>query len=61
VRDVLLFFDQYAQSHSVWSPDSNAVVLPGAVDGEAGIWVYLLNGDVPVEVGKGSWVMWSPA
>jgi TolB protein len=59
VREVLLFFDQYAQSHSLWAPDSNAVVFPGAVGGDPGIWVYLLNGEEPAKVGQGSWVMWS--
>jgi TolB protein len=59
VREVLLFFDQYAQSHSLWSPDSNAVVFPGAVDGDPGIWVYLLNEEEPAKAGEGSWVVWS--
>ncbi|MCI0424714.1 MAG: hypothetical protein L0Z47_02550 [Actinobacteria bacterium] len=61
VRDVLQFFDQYAQSHRLWAPDSNAVALPGAVDGDPGVWVYRMNGEDPVKVADGSWVMWSAA
>jgi TolB protein len=35
----LPFFDQYALSHRLWSPDSNALVLPIMVDGRAQIIV----------------------
>lgn len=36
----LPFFDQYALSHSIWSPDSRALVLPMVNDeGEPGVYV----------------------
>jgi hypothetical protein len=59
VRDVLRFFDQYAQSLQLWSPDSAAFTLAGSVDGEPGIWVNLVGGDGPTNVFAGSWASWS--
>ncbi|HJQ91828.1 MAG TPA: hypothetical protein VJ950_08975, partial [Acidimicrobiia bacterium] len=44
VGDVLRFFDQYGQSLQLWSPDSAAFALPGAIDDDPGIWVYLVAG-----------------
>ena len=58
VADVLRFFDQYGQSLQLWSPDSAAFALPGAIEGDPGIWVQLAGGD-PVNVHEGSWVSWS--
>jgi hypothetical protein len=59
VADVLRFFDQYGQSLQLWSPDSAAFALPGAIDEEPGIWVHLVEGGDPVNVADGSWVSWS--
>ena len=61
VGDVLRFFDQYGQSLQLWSPDSAAFALPGAIDDDPGIWVYLVAGGDPVNVHDGSWVSWSAA
>jgi hypothetical protein len=59
ITDVLRFFDQYGQSLQLWSPDSAAFALPGAIAEEPGIWVHLVAGDDPVNVADGSWVAWS--
>jgi hypothetical protein len=59
ITDVLRFFDQYGQSLLLWSPDSAAFALPGAIDDEPGIWVHLVTGGEPVNVADGSWVAWS--
>ncbi|HEU5113184.1 MAG TPA: hypothetical protein VFU96_07675, partial [Acidimicrobiia bacterium] len=59
VADVLRFFDQYGQSLQLWSPDSAAFALPGAIAGDSGIWVHLVAGGDPVNVHEGSWVSWS--
>jgi hypothetical protein len=59
ITDVLRFFDQYGQSLQVWSPDSAAFALPGAIDEEPGIWIHLVAGGDPVNVADGSWVAWS--
>jgi hypothetical protein len=61
VADVLRFFDQYGQSLQLWSPDSAAFALPGAIDDDPGIWVHLVAGGDPVNVHSGSWVSWSAA
>lgn len=59
VEGVLQFFDQYAQSLPLWSPDSSAFALAGAVDGEVGIWVQSIGGGEPVKVFDGTWAAWS--
>ncbi|HEY4606592.1 MAG TPA: hypothetical protein VIH55_03000, partial [Acidimicrobiia bacterium] len=59
VSDVLRFFDQYAQSLQLWSPDSSAIALVGAVEGEQGVWVHGVNGGDPVKVADGLWAVWS--
>jgi hypothetical protein len=58
-QEVLQFFDQYGQSLQLWSPDSTAFALPGAIDGDTGVWVHALGGGDPVNVHDGSWVSWS--
>lgn len=59
VREALAFFDQYAQSWQIWSPDSSAFVLPGTREGESGIWVIPADGSDPIRVGDGDWAAWS--
>ena len=58
----LPFFDQYAQSHRVWSPDGDAFVFTGTLeDGRSGVWVQPLGeGNEPVLVGPGVFAAWSP-
>ena len=57
------FFEQYAQSMSLWSPDGSAFAYPGMnEDGEAGIWIQSARSDrAPVLVSDGTFVAWSPA
>ena len=59
----LRFFEQYAQSMSLWSPDGSAFAYPGTnEDGEEGIWVQSARPDrAPVLVADGDFVAWSPA
>ncbi|NNF64472.1 MAG: hypothetical protein HKN07_09445 [Acidimicrobiia bacterium] len=59
-RDFLPFFDQYALSMTLWSPDSNAYAFPGVIDSEVGIWVQELGETEPSLVGDGVFVGWSP-
>ena len=54
------FFDQYAQSMTLWSPDSTAFAFPGIVDDRPGVWVQDLSADEPRHVADGSWVAWRP-
>ncbi|GMQ86335.1 MAG: PD40 domain-containing protein [Acidimicrobiia bacterium] len=55
------FFDQYAQSMTLWSPDGSAFAFPGMVGGEPGVWVQQLDRETPVRIAAGSWVAWGPA
>jgi len=59
LRDLVPFFDQYAQSMTLWSPDGSAFAFPGAVDGVEGIWVQDLDASDPRRVAGGTWVAWS--
>jgi dipeptidyl aminopeptidase/acylaminoacyl peptidase len=61
--DYLQFFEQYAQSMSLWSPDGSAFAYPGTnEDGQEGIWIQSARLDrAPVLVAEGDFVAWSPA
>ncbi len=59
LRDVLPFFDQYAQSWRQWAPDSSAFAFVGMIDGTSGVWVQEVDGAEPRFVVEGSWVAWS--
>ena len=58
LREVIPFFDQYAQSMQLWAPDGSAFAFPGLINDETGIWVTG-NGDEPQLVSNGTWVSWS--
>ena len=58
-QNVLQYFDQYAQSLQLWSPDSASVALPGQIGEESGVWVIPTDGTEPTLVSDGSWVAWS--
>ena len=58
---VLPFFDQYALSHRVWSPDSASIVLPIATAGRPDRLVVLpADGGDPHHLADGSMAFWSP-
>ena len=54
------FFDQYAQSVSLWSPDGSGFAYPALVDGEPRILVQHLDETGPLDIAPGTWVTWSP-
>lgn len=58
----LPFFDQYAQSHRIWSADGSAFVFTGTLaDGRSGVWVQEVKADVaPRLIGPGAFAVWSP-
>jgi hypothetical protein len=62
-RDYLSFFEQYAQSMSLWAPDGRAFAYAGYNEsGQEGIWVQPVELDrEPVLVTDGAFVAWSPA
>ena len=61
VSQLLPFFDQYALSHRLWSPDGTSLVLPAIAEGGAGeILVVKADGSDPVRVANGSVAFWRP-
>lgn len=54
------FFDQYAQSVSLWSPDGSAFAYPAIIDGEPRIVVQDLDATVARNIAGGVWVAWAP-
>lgn len=66
VNYFLPFFDQYALSHRIWSPDSDAIVLPmtkrDAEDDDRAV-VYIVpalrGGGTPQPIAEGSMAFWS--
>jgi len=62
-RDYLQFFEQYAQSMSLWAPDGSAFVYAGSSEsGETGVWIQpTRSGTAPVLVADGVFATWSPA
>ena len=44
---ILIFFDQFAYSHRVWSPDSRAVVFAGGIVGNVGVSASLSLQEIP--------------
>jgi len=63
LRDYLPYFDQYAQSHRIWSPDSSALVFTGTLaNGKRGVWVQVdEEGAAPLSLGSGVSATWTPA
>ncbi len=60
VREYLPFFDQYAHSLTLWSPDGRAFAYAGSHDGGGdGIWVQPVDGSDPVRVADGRFAAWS--
>ena len=57
----LPFSDQYAISHRLWSPTSDALVLPTLDDnGDPQITVIHLDGSLPTPIAEGVMAFWSP-
>ena len=54
------FFDQYALSHRLWSPASDAIVLPMvSAEGASGIYVVSVESGQATRVADGSMAFWS--
>ncbi len=55
----LVFFDQYGLSHNLWSPSSDALVLPVIINGENQIVVISTQSGRMTQVGNGHMAFWS--
>jgi TolB protein len=58
LHQYLPFFDQYARSHRLWSPASDALVLPVIEGGASTLVVYGLDGSVRI-LGPGDMPAWN--
>jgi TolB protein len=56
----LPFFDQYALSHRLWSPDSSALVLPMVENGRNQIFIINIVTGQKRFLADGSMPFWSP-
>lgn len=59
IGQFLPFFDQYALSHRVWSPDSSAVVLPVREDSGNVVLIVPTRGGRPQRLAEGDIAFWS--
>ena len=60
VDQFLTYFDQYARSHRVWSPDSTSLLVPVIdADGTTRITILFANADAPESI-DGVIGFWSP-
>jgi TolB protein len=61
IRQLLPFFDQYALSHHLWSPDGSALLLPlVGDDGQAEITIVPLDGGELRPIADGEIAFWAP-
>jgi len=60
VDQVLPYFDQYALSHRVWSPDGASIALPVVTDGTEEVTVVQADGSGARRVADGVEGFWSP-
>jgi TolB protein len=59
LRQFLPFFDQYSLSHRIWSPDSDALVIPLIEDGRSQIAVVPISRGSVQLVADGEIAFWS--
>jgi len=57
----LPFFDQYARSHHLWSPDGQALVLPVRENnGQERVYRFPITGEAPQPLIEGTMAFWPP-
>lgn len=59
VNQFLPFFDQYAHSHRIWSPDGQALVVPALTGERTQVVIVPINGSPPRALIEGSMPSWS--
>ncbi len=61
LQTYLQFFDQYALSHSWWSPDGSSFLFFGTIDGSSGIWLLDAGGESdPTYLTEGAEAVFDP-
>lgn len=61
ISQFLPFFDQYALSHRIWSPNSDAIVLPILQDDSSHVTIIPIDGGATTDLGRGEMSFWSPS
>ncbi|NJN55084.1 MAG: hypothetical protein HC804_10195, partial [Anaerolineae bacterium] len=59
LSQLMPFFDQYALSHRIWSPNNDALVLPMLEDGRSYIYIVPIHGGDKRFLAEGSMAAWS--
>jgi TolB protein len=59
-RDVVPFFDQYAQSMRMWSPSGERFAFPEVVDGRNVVTVQPVDGSPPFTIDGAIWAAFPP-
>ena len=59
INQFLPFFDQYALSHRLWSPRSEALVLPIRANDSTQVTIIPVDGSTPISIAEGSMAFWS--
>ena len=60
ISQFLPFFDQYALSHHIWSPNSDAVVLSVMEESGSQVKIIPVDGGPTTDLGRGDMPFWSP-
>jgi hypothetical protein len=61
VRDLVPFFDQYAQSVSMWSSAGDKIAYPAVADGAPVVVVEAVDGSGTELISDATWAAWSPS
>ena len=59
-RNLVPFFDRYAQSVQIWSASENHIGYPAVDDGQPDVLIQHLGGSDPVLISDAAWVAWAP-
>lgn len=59
IREVVPFFDQYAQSASVWAASGRTFAYPAIEDGEPIVVIQSIDSGESVTITDAEWVAWS--
>lgn len=59
VNQFMPFFDQYALSHRIWSPSSDAILIPAVWGEQERMVIVPINGLPPIDLAEGTMGFWS--
>jgi len=59
-RNLVPFFDQYAQSIELWSSSGDLIGYPAVVDGQPVVILQPIAGGDPIVINGATWAAWAP-